>query len=168
MKFHSKKGIILFPILLAVCILMIFTTIMLFVDVEIAQRFVDFNVEESPWPTAVITIPLTIFIIWVVFATYYEIQGEYLKIVSGPIRYTINIHSIQSVKPTNNPLSSPALSIDRLEIQYNKTNKKGGLQSNKSVWSSGMALISPKDKQKFIEELLKVNPDIDVMEKSII
>jgi hypothetical protein len=168
MKFHSKKGVILFPILLAVCVLMIFTTITLFVDLDITQRLSNFNVEESPWPTAIILIPLTIFIIWTAFATYYEINGGQLKIVAGPIRYTINIHSIQSIKPTNNPLSSPALSMDRLEIQYSKTNKKGGLQSNKSLWSSGMALISPKDKQKFIEELLKVNPNIDVMEKSVI
>ena len=59
----------------------------------------------------------------------------------------IEIKNIKKVYKTRNPLSSPALSIDRIAIIYNKYDE---------------VLISPKDKVQFIEDLLKINPDIEV------
>lgn len=59
----------------------------------------------------------------------------------------IDIHSIKRIYKTNNPLSSPALSLDRIAIVYNKYDE---------------ILISPKLKKEFVEELLKINPDIIV------
>lgn len=48
---------------------------------------------------------------------------------------------------TKSPLSSPATSLDRLEIMYNK---------NESI------IISPKDRTGFINELKTINPGIEV------
>ncbi|WP_162126406.1 PH domain-containing protein [Flavobacterium phycosphaerae] len=73
----------------------------------------------------------------------YKIDGEKLK-----IGYTsIDIKTIRKIYATRNPLSAPALSINRIAIVYNKFDE---------------VLISPKDREDFIQELLKVNPDIIV------
>ena len=59
----------------------------------------------------------------------------------------IDIKTIRKVYRTYNPLSSPALSLDRIAIVYNKYDE---------------VLISPKEREAFIEDLLKINPDIIV------
>lgn len=59
----------------------------------------------------------------------------------------IEIKAIKKIYKTRNPLSSPALSLDRIAIVYNKYDE---------------VLISPKEREQFIEDLLKVNPDIIV------
>ena len=41
-----------------------------------------------------------------------------LRIVAGPFRWKILLDEITSVEETRNPLSSPALSLDRLKICY--------------------------------------------------
>lgn len=73
----------------------------------------------------------------------YVINDTQLK-----VWYTkIDINTIKKIYATKNPLSSPALSIDRIAIVYNKYDE---------------VLISPKNRAEFIEELLKVNPNIEV------
>ncbi|WP_412477093.1 PH domain-containing protein [Flavobacterium sp. TBRC 19031] len=73
----------------------------------------------------------------------YKIEGEQLKVWTTKI----NIHAIKRIYHTRNPLSSPALSLDRIAIVYNKYDE---------------ILISPKDKTAFIAALLKINPNIVV------
>lgn len=81
---------------------------------------------------------------WVLAITLkYKIEGEYLSIW----RTKIDIKTIRKVYATRNPLSSPALSINRIAIVYNKYDE---------------VLISPEDRADFINELLKVNPNIEV------
>ena len=60
----------------------------------------------------------------------------------------INIHSIRKIYRTNNPLSSPALSLDRIVVVYNTYDE---------------VLISPREREEFIQELLKINPNIEVV-----
>ena len=80
----------------------------------------------------------------------YEINGNELKI-HGDLANSkpIEITSIRSIKETNNPIASPAASLDRLEITFGKVASK--------------VLISPKNKAGFIEHLLQINPDIKVV-----
>ena len=59
----------------------------------------------------------------------------------------IEISTIRKIYRTNNPLSSPALSLDRIAVVYNKFDE---------------ILISPKERNEFINELLKINPSIEV------
>lgn len=68
-------------------------------------------------------------------------------IVGGPFRWKIDIMTIISIRKTRNPLSSPALSLNRLEIRYGK-------------WNT--ILISPKNVDQFCENLRKVNSKIDI------
>ena len=59
----------------------------------------------------------------------------------------IDISKITKVEKSNSILSSPALSLDRLLVRYNKYDE---------------VLISPKEKIEFINELLKINPAIEI------
>jgi len=68
------------------------------------------------------------------FTTYYIIDSGKLKIRSGPFSWVILLSDIKAVRPSHSALSSPALSLKRLEIQYG---------NNKSV------LVSPKDMDGF-------------------
>ncbi len=74
------------------------------------------------------------------------ITGDVLYIQCGFLyNQQIKISSIRQIKETNNPISSPALSLDRIEIKFDK-------------YSS--VLISPKEKEMFIEHLQQINPAI--------
>src|SRR5690606_37792539 len=85
--------------------------------------------------------------------TYYQIDGNLLRIKGGFFYYkTININLIRRVSETNDLISAPALSIDRLEIMSNKYDS---------------VLVSPKRNREFIEHLKKVNNAIEVRLKSL-
>lgn len=77
----------------------------------------------------------------------YIIDGDEL-IIKSSFLFTskIAISSIKSVAKSRNPLSAPAASLDRLEIKYGKYD---------------YALVSPKNKIEFINELLARNPNIE-------
>ena len=87
---------------------------------------------------------LIIFVIWLpIFNTYYVVENDTLIIKSLVFRWKININEITQIEPTHNPLSSPALSLDRLKIYYMK---------NGEVTS---VMISPKDKEGFFQAINK-------------
>ena len=86
------------------------------------------------------------FVEWIFHTTYYVVERDELLIRSAMFRWRIPIGRIESIEPTNNPLSSPALSLDRLDIRY------GG----KSI------LVSPEDREGFMAALMAVNPRISV------
>lgn len=76
--------------------------------------------------------------LWLLQNTRYEISTDCLYVFSGPFKWTIKKSSIRSVKPSKNPISSPALSLDRLLIQY---------EGNKTL------LVSPLEQQAFVDAL---------------
>ena len=79
----------------------------------------------------------------VIFPFYYELEDENLLIRFGCVRSRIPYHSIKKVTPTRNPISSPALSLDRLYVDTGNV-----LSVN----------ISPADKSRFLKYLAeKVN-----------
>ena len=80
---------------------------------------------------------------------YYQIDASVLTIRAGFLRTSIPISQIMKVRPTWNPLSAPALSLDRLEIKYSPD---GVLEE--------IALVSPKDKKKFITDLAQSDSDL--------
>ncbi|MBU5210338.1 PH domain-containing protein [Heyndrickxia oleronia] len=140
MRYYSKKGPILSLIVWALVITLIGTMIFLL--------FHGLNDSDTLFEFIVIAIACVL-IIWLWMNTYYEITNKgLLKVVTGPFHYTsIEIKGIKSITKTRNFISSPALSMDRIEIQYNK-------------WHS--IIISPKDKNQFINQLMELNPDINV------
>lgn len=75
--------------------------------------------------------------LWILGSTRYAVQATVLEVVSGPFRWRIPLREIRSVTPTHNPLSGPALSLDRLRIDYGRRSM----------------MISPRDKERFIKTL---------------
>ena len=69
--------------------------------------------------------------------THYTVTGDTLRVVCGPFRWKVPIDAIESVEATRNPLSSPALSLDRLRIQYGKKR----------------IMVSPSDKAGFLRAI---------------
>jgi len=87
---------------------------------------------------------LVIFLIWLpIFNTYYVVENGTLVIKSLVFRWKININDITQIEPTHNPLSSPALSLDRLKIYYMK---------NRKIVT---VMISPKNKEAFLQAINK-------------
>jgi len=103
--------------------------------------------KENPVGVGPIILCLTfLFIIYIFLFTFYEIDDSVLRIKSGfLVNRSIPIKTITKIEATNNPISAPATSLDRLKIFYN---------TYESV------IISPKEKRSFIAHLRKLNPDI--------
>ena len=74
------------------------------------------------------------------FPMRYGITDDALVIRHGWVRQYVPLSQITDVRPTHNPLSSPALSLDRLRIAFGD-----GL--------FGSVMISPKEKDAFMREL---------------
>ncbi|MFO1350813.1 MAG: PH domain-containing protein [Gammaproteobacteria bacterium] len=83
---------------------------------------------------------------WIMLGTRYTLDGASLRIRSGPFRWEVPLASITAIYPTRNPLSSPALSLDRLRIRY--TGSRFGI------------MISPVDQQGFLRDLAARAPGI--------
>lgn len=78
--------------------------------------------------------------LWLYVSTHYTFTAEFLLVKSGPFFWSIPLNDIYAIEPTRSPLSSPALSLDRLLIRYG-----GGAE----------LMISPADKAGFMMALRK-------------
>lgn len=91
------------------------------------------------WTAAVLTALIGVGLpLWLLLATRYTLQGDALLVQSGPFRWRVPLAEIRSVTPTSNPLSSPALSLQRLRIDYGR-----------GRW----LMISPRDREQFLQAL---------------
>jgi len=74
---------------------------------------------------------------WILVSTRYQLTREALLVRCGPGRWRIPLQDIKRVTPSRNWASSPALSLDRLCIEY----------------GSRALLISPRDADAFLRDL---------------
>ncbi|MEK4863892.1 PH domain-containing protein [Bacillus sp. FSL E2-8895] len=93
------------------------------------------------------TIPLAILFSWSWFSTKYIVKEEIIIITSGPVKKRIFIRDIKRISNTKNPIAAYALSFDRLEIVY------GSYETE---------IISPKNKEQFINLVKSKNPHIEI------
>ena len=108
--------------------------------------------EKPHWIGPAILLPVILFIGHMLTTTYYVIDEDTLLIKSGFFTTTIDIKGVKKISETNNPISSPALSLDRIELTYGK------FQS---------VIISPKLKKEFIEGLTRLKSAIEVKDKKV-
>jgi hypothetical protein len=89
------------------------------------------------------------FLAYLYVSTRYEItRNNTLRIRSGFLyNKEIYIRSIRNIRTTNNHYASPALSGDRLEIEFNRYER---------------VQISPEGSNEFISQLRALNPRIQV------
>ncbi|ANF80845.1 hypothetical protein A3K93_00670 [Acinetobacter sp. NCu2D-2] len=92
---------------------------------------------------------LTIVLIWwPLLNTTYRIDSHHLYIRSLFFNWKIPLENIQSVSKTNYFVTAPALSLDRLKIEYLEQDQ------TRSV------IISPKKQQMFIQHLQQAIPHL--------
>jgi hypothetical protein len=106
-------------------------------------------VVESPLPALAVSPLLLLSVglpLWLLRATRYTFDDANLGVRCGPFAWRVPLGDIRAVTPTRNPLSSPALSLDRLRIDYGR---------RKSI------MISPEDKEGFLTELRKRVPAVE-------
>jgi PH (Pleckstrin Homology) domain-containing protein len=102
---------------------------------------------SGPIAGAIILLVAELFLFeWILRSTYYVIEGDTLVIRSGFIGWRVPIREISSVTRTRSPISSPALSLDRLRVAY----------------GAKRILISPEERDRFLAMLRSVNPAITV------
>jgi len=92
-------------------------------------------------------VPLTAFILSIIFNTHYTITSEgKLKVFCGIFPFpTIDISDITHYKYTNNPISSPAASLKRLALYHNRRL---------------LVIISPESRDVFVEVLKQHNTSL--------
>ncbi len=137
MRFESKRDLWIVLLLRAV-------PIALLVVIGVAW-VADRGDARGPLAGALILIALEVFFFESILrSTYYVIEGGTLLVRCSGLTWRIPIAQITAIRPTRNPFSSPALSLDRLRIEY------GGK----------VILVSPEDRDRFIEALGAMNPAI--------
>jgi hypothetical protein len=103
---------------------------------------------EGIWALFALMILLLAFILHMLLTTDYRIDGAVLIVRCGFFYgRPINIDSIKEIRETNNPISAPAASLDRLLITYNRYDS---------------IILSPKEKSAFIDHIKSLNPNVKV------
>lgn len=88
------------------------------------------------------------------FPIRYVIEGRTVLVKCGLIRWNFTsfvVDEIRSVEPSTNPLSSPALSLDRLRVSLRTRD----------------VLISPRDKTGFLHALEALDPHLQRRDSSL-
>ncbi len=98
-----------------------------------------FAVSPTEWWIVVITASIGVGLpMWLLLDTSYTVASDGLLIKGGPFKWHVPIAEISDITETSNPLASPALSLDRLRIDYGR---------GKSV------MVSPRNKAAFMREI---------------
>ena len=107
-----------------------------------------FDAYSKNWFGIILFSVFLIYYISDIINTNYRITDRTLSIKSGLAnKKNISIEQIKKIRSVRNFLSAPALALNKLEIHYNNFD---------------VILISPKNKENFINELQQINPDIKI------
>lgn len=79
---------------------------------------------------------------WLLLSTRYELDRELLLVRSGPFTWRIPLVQITGMSLSNNWLASPALSLQRLRIEYTLPDGR-----------ARFVLISPSDREAFMKQV---------------
>lgn len=97
--------------------------------------------------TVVASLAVGLVIASLAYPVKYFVSDGRIRVRSGWLmRQSIDVADIVEVSPSRNPLSSPALSLDRLAIKVEKNGKRRLAM-----------LISPKDKAEFMALLTEID-----------
>jgi hypothetical protein len=82
---------------------------------------------------------------WMFFDTGYDVTLTGLRVRCGPIRRAVPLDKISRICATRSIMSAPALSLDRLEVSYNRFDT---------------VVISPADKRGFLAAVVGRAPQV--------
>lgn len=119
---------------------------------SIASFFVENEGEKMPIAISIFLVVISGFIIWMLFDTKYQIKEQKLHYYCGPMRGKIDILQIHKIENAKTWLVGttlkPALGSYGVIIYHSKFDD---------------IYISPKRKSEFVAELLKINPNIQII-----
>lgn len=111
---------------------------------------------EFPAGAFLLAIAVEVVLVVALIPVQYAIEGRTVVIRCGLIRWeytTFSVDDILSIRPSRNPLSSPALSLDRLKV----------------ILASGNdLLISPKEKSGFLRAIEMLRPELRLQDGMLI
>lgn len=109
----------------------------------VASLFASFAILSSETPVAFAIATFTAIIgielpLWLLLSTHYTLGDDRLTVQSGPFKWRIPVADITDITQSSNPISSPALSLDRLRIDYSR---------------GSSLMISPHNKSEFLRDI---------------
>ena len=105
------------------------------------------------WIVLILSIPLIGLIVICCFNISYFIKEDILIVQTMSGVYSYPIENIKEVRKVKSILVAPAMSFTRVVIKFERGTTKTAVPLE----------ISPKDRDKFIQDLLKINPNIKVI-----
>lgn len=90
------------------------------------------------WPVAAILLIGILVPLWALISLRYFLSDDSLRVRCGPFNWRIPIGDIRAVTPTTSARAGPAMSFDRLQIDYGE---------------NGSLLISPEPRDEFLRQL---------------
>ena len=84
----------------------------------------------------ILLVPVIAFVIWMYRTTDYRIDGNIMHVRSGPLTWTVDLTSVRRLRATRSFMSAPALSLDRIELEYGRFDT---------------LVVSPADKAGFVQ-----------------
>ncbi|NDL66652.1 PH domain-containing protein [Anaerotalea alkaliphila] len=93
-------------------------------------------------PGISISLAMSILLLWILHGTWYELREDHLHCRCGPFGERIPYDRIKSLRLVTSPLSSMALSLQRIEIRQHGRG-----------WITGTTMISPVDREDFLRQL---------------
>ena len=106
------------------------------------------------WIVLIISLPLFGIAGLSISGIYYIIKDDELGVHSQAKWTWYPIEKIKEVRKVKNILAAPAMSFTRVQIKFERGTTKTAVPLE----------ISPKDRDKFIHDLLKINPKIKVVQ----
>jgi Bacterial PH domain len=119
-----------------------------FVIVSVASLFIIIERSQNILLTILVSfllIAVGVILPFWLLNTFYKINEDILAVKCGPFNWNIKLAEIKSITPTKDLISSPAFSVDRLRIEYGKSN---------------FIIVSPKNKSDFIKEIEKCKENL--------
>jgi hypothetical protein len=128
----------------------IFGAIIAFLYFSTFYFIVDGNNVTAKIVTVAITAAVGILLVWMLLGTSYILNKEYLRYQTGPIKGKIALDTIRQVEvgKTLYVGLKPATARKGIVIHYNKYDE---------------IYISPESNSRFVEEMKKLNPKIEVL-----
>lgn len=105
-------------------------------------------VRDGIWVGVLVNALTLALVLHIFYSISYTIDGQFLHMKVSFYKFPpIDIQKIRFIDMTNSWHSSPAASLDRMNLQCGKM---------------GTFTVSPTDKETFVKMLLAINPNIEV------
>ena len=122
------------------------------IAVFLGAMLVSYDIVWSLVINSLLIVAITWLLVDMLIHTDYTISNRRLIIRCGVLyRMTLPIDNITSISLKSSLVSSPALSLTRIELRYGKHNR---------------VYISPQNQDSFISDLMTVNPQIILKQQS--